>query len=299
MAEKPVSIAAYVWPGYEPMFLARNEGWLDAQRVRLAETTSATDSLKAIAEGRADGAALTLDEVLQARANGLLLSVVMIFDLSAGADMLVARSDIKKLADLKGRRLGFEQGAVGEMMLNAALRAANLTREDVKLVRLPVNRQREAWARDQLDVVITYEPVACHLLAQGGRKLFDSGQIPGAIVDVLAIRSEVLDRRHANAIRHLIAAHFRALDHLHRNPQDSVYRMAPRLGLPATKVLSLFKGLVLPEAAENYHLLAGTSPELLASARKLSVAMVASGLLKQEVPLASLIRADYLPTDFQ
>jgi NitT/TauT family transport system substrate-binding protein len=115
----------------------------------------------------------------------------------------------------------------------------------------------------------------------------------------LAIRNDVLDRSHARAIRHLIAAHFRALNHLTRNQQDTAYRMAPRLGLPAAHVLSVFKGLMLPGAAENYRLLAGTSPELLPGARKLSAAMVKNGLLKRDDPLTALIRADFLPTDFQ
>ncbi len=299
LADKPITIAAYVWPGYEPIFLAQSEGWLDPQRVHLVETTSDTNSLTALAEGKVDGAALTLDEVLRARAQGLPLSVVMIFDLSAGADMVVARSSIKTLADLKGRRIGFEQGAVGELMLTESLRAAGLTKEDVTLVMLPVDQQRQAWQNDQVDAVVTFEPIASQLLAQGGRKVFDSGQIPNTIVDVLAIRSDTLDRNHAAAIRHLLAAHFRALDHLNRNPQDAAYRIAPRLGVSAENLLSLYKGLLLPDAAENYRLLAGASPELLASARKLSAIMIKNGLLKQDAPLSSLIRADFLPTDFR
>lgn len=297
--DKPIAIATRIWPGYDLMYLARSEGWLAAEQVRLVEMSSGQDSLKALAEGKMDGAAMTLDEVLQARAGGLPLSVVMIFDISAGADMLVARPGIKTLADLKGRRIGFEPGSVGEMMLVESLRAAGLTQEDVTLVMLPITQQREAWSRDQVDAAVTFEPVATQLLAQGALNLFDSRRIPNTIVDVLAMRSDRLDRSHAGAIRNLIAAHFRALEHLQRNPQDAAYRMAPHLGLPAEDFLSAFKGLMLPDAAYNYRLLAGTSPELLPSARKLSAIMVKSGLLKQDDPLTNLIRADFLPTDFQ
>jgi NitT/TauT family transport system substrate-binding protein len=298
-ADKPIAIASRVWPGYELVYLARSEGWLDAQRVRLVEMSSGQDSVKALAEGKVDGAAMTLDEVLQARASGLSLSVVMIFDISAGADMLVARPDIKTLADLKGRRIGFEPGSVGELMLVESLRAAGLTKEEVTLVMIPITQQREAWSRDQVDAVVTFEPVGSQLLAQGALNLFDSRQIPNTIVDVLAIRSDRLDRSHGRAIRHLLAAHFRALTHLNRNPQDAAYRMAPHLGLPASNFLSAYKGLLLPDAAHNYRLLAGASPELLASARKLSAILVKSGLLNRDDSLTTLICADFLPTDFQ
>lgn len=295
--DKPISIASGIWVGYEPMFLARNEGWLDARRVRLVETASATDSLKALAEGKVDGAALTLDEMLKARANGVPLSAVMIFDISAGADMLVARSGIKQLSDLKGRRIGFEQGAVGSLMLASVLRAAGLTKEDIKQIPLTIDSHRNAWARNQVDAIITYEPVASQLLAQGAVKIFDSRQVSNTIVDVLAIRGDVLDGNHAAAIRHLISAHFQALDYLNRNPQDAAYRMATHLGLPVSDVLPAFKGLLLPDAINNRRMLTGSPPQLLDTARKVSAIMVEGKLLSRDDAFIALIRTDFLPAD--
>ncbi|MBI5922632.1 MAG: ABC transporter substrate-binding protein [Betaproteobacteria bacterium] len=299
MADKPVSIAVSVWIGYEPILLARSKGWLDERQVHLVEVASATDCLKLLAEGKVDGAALTLDEALIGRARGIPLSIVMIFDVSTGADMLIARLGIKQLNDLKGRRIGYEPGAVGALMLDQVLRAAGLKKEDVKLVALAIDKQHDAWTHDKVDAAINYEPVASQLLASGGHKLFDSRQIPNTILDVLAIRGEILDHPHASAIRQLISAHFRAIGHLNRNPQDAAYRMATHLGLSPANVLSAFKGLVLPDAVNNYRLMTGPSPELLRTARKLSEIMVKNELLKQDDTMISLIRADFLPTDFQ
>jgi NitT/TauT family transport system substrate-binding protein len=279
------------------MFLASREGWLDARQVRLHETNAATESLQALADGKVDAAALTLDETFKARQDGQMLTVVMIFDISAGADMLLARPGIATLAELKGQRVGFEQSSVGELLLAEILRAGSLSRDDLKLVPLSVDKHLAAWRQNELDAVVTYEPVASDLLEQGAHRLFDSRQIPNTIVDVLAIRNDRLELN-AAAIRHLLQSHFKALDHLRRNPQDAAYRMASHLKLPALDVLPAFKGLVLPDAANNYRLLAGAKPELLATARKLSAVMVRSGLLKQDDSLDALIRADFLPTDF-
>jgi NitT/TauT family transport system substrate-binding protein len=293
--DKPVSVAAHVWPGYELMFLARNEGELDTKLVNLVETASATESLQALAEGKVDGVALTLDEVLRVRAKGMPLSVVMIFDVSAGADVLVARPGIKKLADLKGRRIGYESGALGALMLAEVLRSGGLTKKNVQLVSLTIDKQRDAWVSGQVDALVTYEPVSSQLFAQGAVKLFDSRQIPNTIVDVLAFRSEVLDRSHAAAIRHLLASHFHALNHLNHNPHDAAYRMATRLGLQEDQVLLAFKGLLLPDAINNRLLLAGSAPPLRDSARRISALMVEEGLLPHDDSLAALIYADYLP----
>lgn len=295
LAEPPISVASHIWVGYEPMFLARDENWLDKKQVRLHETTSATESLQALAEGKVDGAALTLDEVFKARQEGQKITVVMIYNISAGADMLLARAGLTTLAELKGQRIGFEQSSVGELLLSEILLAAGLARDDVKLVPLSVDKHLDAWQRNELDAVVSYEPVASELLARGAHKLFDSRQIPNTIIDVLAMRTDLLDS-HASAIRHLVQSHFKALDHLKRNPQDAAYRMAGHLKLKAADVLPAFKGLVLPDAAYNQRLLAGTTPELLLTARKLSAIMVKSQLLKEDDSLNSLIRADFLPS---
>jgi NitT/TauT family transport system substrate-binding protein len=290
-------IASHVWPGYELLFLARAEGWLDASRVALLETASATESMRALAEERADGAALTLDEVLRLRAGGVPLSVVLVFDISAGADVLLARPGIERLAALRGRRIGVERGAVGALILGQALREAGLSAGEVMPVALSIDRHEAVWREGDLDALITYEPVAGRLLDAGARRLFDSRSLPDTIVDVLAIRTAVLDGGSGEAVRHLIAAHLRGLAHLASHPQDAAFRMAPRLQLPPDRVLATFRGLVLPDRDNNRRLLAGPAPALLASARRLSALMVALGLLPREDALAGLLRAAFLPGD--
>ncbi|MDO9067107.1 MAG: ABC transporter substrate-binding protein [Deltaproteobacteria bacterium] len=233
----------------------RSEGWLDTQQVRLVEMSSGQDSLKALAEGKVDGAAMTLDEVLQARASGLPLSVVMIFDISAGADMLVAYPGIKTLADLrdsenikipflvwcavctvavnandsgssgdvrtahhtqtngvsiistslKGRCIGFEQGSVGELMLVESLRAAGLTKENVTLVMLlPITQQREAWSRDQVDAVITFEPVALNCWRKGRSTFLIVGK--SLTLSLMSWRYAVIDSIGATPARFAICS---------------------------------------------------------------------------------------------
>ena len=294
-SDKPIAIASHIWVGYEPMFLAQREGWLDKNQVQIVETVAATESMQALATGKAQAAALTLDEVFKARQDGQKLTVVLIYDISAGADMLVARSGIAKLTDLKGQRIGYEQSSVGELLLSEILIASGLSRDEVKLVPLSVEKHVDAWKNKQFDAVVTYEPVASELLAQGTHKLFDSRQIPNTIIDVLAIRTDVLES-HASAIRHLIQNHFKALEYITKNPQDSAYRMAEHLKLKSSEVMPAFKGLLLPDAAYNRRLMSGATPELLVTARKLSAVMAKYQLLKQEDSLSLLIRDDFLPT---
>ena len=296
---KPITVAAHIWPGYEPMFLARSEGWLDAQQVSLLETATSTESIQALMDNKADAAALTLDETLKARAMGLPLTVVMVFNISVGADMLVADKSIKTLRDLKGKRVAYEASSLADVMLVNILQQASLNEQDVKLVKVGINKQVAAWQRKQADAFVTYEPVATQLLSSNMHKLFDSRQIPNTIVDVLVVRQDVIDAAHSKAIRHLISAHFRALSHLKHNPQDAAYRMSEHLKIDAQKVLGAYKGLLLPDADNNYLMLADENPPLLVSARKLAALMQQHKLIDHSDDLSSLIDAGYLPKDFE
>lgn len=291
----PLRIASHVWPGYEFMFLARRHGELPEDQVRLLEMPSATDSLHALSAGFVDGAALTLDEVLRARADGVPLAVVAVLDISAGADMLLARPEIATLRELAGKRIGVEHSGVGTLMLDAALKASGLTPADVRRVRLPAHEQETAWLMNHIDAVVTYEPTAGRLLAHGARRLFDSRAIPESIVDVLAVREEALLTKPA-ACRLLVAAHFRALASWQAAPDAASAALAVRLGVAAADVPAQFKEIHLPDITTNRHLLGGSAPPLATAARKMASAMRAADLLATTDDRAGgLVRADFLP----
>jgi len=293
-ASTPLRIAAHVWPGYEFMFLARQENWLDQQQVKLVETNSATASLQALKDGLVDGAALTLDEALRARDMQIPLTIVLVFDISAGADMLLAKPSIEQLSDLKGKRIGVEQGALGAVMLSQALQAGGLTPSDTEQVSLTIDNHKSAWQAGKVDALITYEPIAGQLLSTGARRLYDSRQAPNMIIDVLAMRQNVLNS-HKSAIKHLIAAHFQALQHFQSNTPDASYRMATHLNVVPEKVTSNYKGLLLPNIKYNHLLIGSEKPQLLQSTQLLSAIMLKSNILSQPSPSLNLFTSDFLP----
>lgn len=290
----PLTIASHIWPGYELMFLARRQGWLDGSRVQLLETTSATRSMALLREGQAMGAALTLDEVLRGRQDGIDLAVVLVFNISAGADVLIVRPDILRLDHLANKRIGVESSGLGALMLRKVLGSAGLQRRDVIVVPLTIDTHQAAWDSGEIDALITFEPVASILLENGATRLFDSRSIPDTIFDVLAIRRDRL-REYREAVQHLIAAHFRALDHLRTNPVDASYRMAERLGVAGPEVLSLFRGLVLPDIHANRRLLSGPNARVLDIAHQLAEGSLGevSHIRPEEIP-QTLVTADYL-----
>lgn len=292
---EPITISTVIWPGYEPLALAHEMGWLDKKLVKLIQSASATDSIRLFEEGKIDAAGLTLDEVLRLRDKGIAVSVILICDISAGADMLLARHDIQHLSDLKGRSIAAENGALGALMLHQVLMASGLRLEDIKPVTITIDKQVDAWKLGIIDAAVSYEPVASEIIKLGGKKLFDSRQIPNFIFDVIAVRTSVLNEAHDEALRHLVAAHLKGLRYININPVDAAYRMSPRFKLPPDQVMATFKGLVLPDLYNNIRLLDSNSSIVMKRANVIAGVMQQAGILQQQANLNSLLRPDYLP----
>jgi NitT/TauT family transport system substrate-binding protein len=237
---------------------------------------------------------LTLDELLRLRDQGLALEIVLVFDVSRGADMLLARPGVRTLAALRQRRIGVEDTALGTLLLTLVLERAGLRREDVVVHRIAYERHEAAWLGNEVDALITYEPVAGRLGAHGARQLLSSRQLPDTIFDVLAVRSDVLGR-HGETLREGLAAYFKALDYLRQNPWDAAYRVAPRLQVSAEGMIESLRGLELPDRIGNLRYLAGADSPLLQAALRLSPIMQQAGLLSRPVDTRQLLTSAYLP----
>lgn len=289
----PLRVGSIVFPGYELLFLARELGLLEERRVRLVEMSANTDVIRCLAVGQLEAAALTLDEVISARADGVDLRVIAVLDLSAGADVVMARPGIRSLDELAGKSIGAEEGATGAVMLGALLEAAGLKVAQVRKQAMQLPHSVEVYAAGKVDAIVTAEPWAGLLEAQGARRLFDSRSIPGRIVDVLTVTAAAAER-HGDSLRHLVAAHLAALAQFRAAPQRHAAAMAQRLQIQPEEVPGAFRGLDMPDAAGNAEMLApgGT---LQSGARALQDVMLGMGLLSARQDLRSLLDPRFLP----
>ncbi|WP_374437964.1 ABC transporter substrate-binding protein [Inhella sp.] len=292
--QRPLRLGSIVFPGYEPLFLARELGWLAPERVRLVELMSNTDTLRALAVGHLDAAQLTLDEFLTAVHDGVEMRIVNVLDLSEGADAVMAHPQLPVGAPLAGKRIAVEESAAGAVMLASFLHAQQLQPEQLKRVPSTLVESVDLLRRGEVDLVVSAEPWITQLEAQGARRLFDSRAIPWRIVDVLAVRSDALPQ-HAGHLAAALKAHFDALAHWQRQPEDAARRTAARLQLAPEQVPHALRGLRQPDAATARRWLSPGSP-LLERALALQAVMLKAGLLQQPRELADLFDTRFLPT---
>jgi NitT/TauT family transport system substrate-binding protein len=176
--EQSLRLGTNVWPGYEPLYLARHRGDLTKDKVHLVEFSSSSQTIQAYRNNLIDAAALTLDEVLLLLESGETPKIILVMDISNGGDVIIGQSDMTSLADIKGKNVGVENGALGAYMIARALEIAGLDRKSINIVPLDVNEQKKAFLQHKIDAVVTFDPVSSNLIKSGGQLLFDSSQLP-------------------------------------------------------------------------------------------------------------------------
>jgi NitT/TauT family transport system substrate-binding protein len=197
------------------------------------------------------------------------------------------------LDNLGGKRIAVEEGAMGAVMLSSLLHAAQLRVEEVKKVAMTLDSSLKVFSSGKVDAIVTAEPWATKLEAQGAQRIFDSSRIPGRITDVLAVRADVLDTQ-ADAIRALVAAHFEARQFFLAQPAQASIHMAARLQTPVEEVPASLRGLQLPDAAENRRLLE-EGGNFHRTALELQRVMFEAGLLRKQSGPDELVDTRYLP----
>lgn len=280
--DHPLRIGTNVWPGYEPLYLARSQGYFDNTPIHLVEFNSATEVIRAYRNGAIEAAALTMDEVLLLEQNKLEPQVVLVMDFSNGADVILGQPGINNIKGLTGKRVGVESTALGAYTLSRALSRHDMTPLDIEIVQLPLNEHEEAFTTGKVDAVVSFEPVKTRLLKAGAKQLFSSSEIPGEIVDVLVVRKRYL-QQHPDAVRTLTRQWFKSLAYLHKYPRQAADAMALRLGISPDELLVSFKEIHIPDQAENRQWLGGATPGLLDTTKRLEQIMSQHRLIQRPV----------------
>jgi NitT/TauT family transport system substrate-binding protein len=286
--DTPLRIGTNVWIGSEPLYLARELGKLDPANVQLVEYPSASEVLRAFRSQAIDGMVISLDELFGLAVDGLAPRVILVVDVSHGADVVVGRAGMRSMQDLKGKSVAVESGALGGFVLSRALALANMQPADVNVVHLDTNEQPGAFEKGKVDGAVTFDPYRTQFLKMGAVTLFDSTKIPGEIVDLVAVRQSVLDKR-PKAVQALLTGWFAAIDYMQRDPKDAARRMGIRQQTSGEQFLEAQRGLHVPSREENLKMLGGSPPELAVSGKRLMTLMLEAKLLRQPVEIESVL----------
>jgi len=295
--DKPLRIGSSPWPGYEPLYLARDLGYFDDIKVNLFELPSSDISLESFRNRSTDIATLTLDGILELLSEGVRLKMILIMDVSHGGDVALASPDIKTLADLKGKRVAAVNIPLGVYMVSRMLEKAGLERKDIELSLMAETQQEAIYAQGKADVIVTYDPVKTKLQNAGMKVLFDSSEIPNEIFDILVVHEDVYQSRKRDLCR-LVDRWFKALDYIQTNQQDAAVRISRRLDVTVEEYNDMMKGIVIPDKSKQQDFLGGENPGIYGAAEKLRNIMLKEKMLKGKVDYNNTVDSSFVECSY-
>ena len=160
LAETAVSVGLSGWTGFAPLTLAKQAGIFEKNGldVTLTKIPQASRHL-ALASGDVQCAATTVETWISWNANGVATKQIFQMDKSYGADGMVVRSDVAKIADLKGKAIAASApGTSPYFVLAWMLKQNGLSIKDVKVVNMEPGPAAQAFVAGQNDAAMTYEP---------------------------------------------------------------------------------------------------------------------------------------------
>src|SRR5271170_7596936 len=155
-------------------------------------------SLDAFVAKNVDACAMTNMEALDMpAAAGVDTTSIIVGDYSNGNDAVLVRHNLT-LGQIPGKRVLLVEKTVSQYLFERGMALNNLSGElkRVKFVNTSDSDIAGAFLSDtSQNVVVTWKPLVSQILkGKGITKIFDSSKIPGEILDLMVVRSDVLNR---------------------------------------------------------------------------------------------------------
>lgn len=292
--EVTVRMGIQPWIGYGQWHVAQAKEMLAAKGIKLEliELKSDAEQSAAFASGRIDVDNIAAHTALLLKSQGIGLKVVMVEDNSTTADAILARGDIKSIADLKGKKVAYEQGATSDLLLHAALKANNMTLQDIQAVPMPAADAGAALIAGRVEAAVTYEPYITSALKESNqiRMIYDAAKHPGLISDVL-VTSDKFASEKLEVVKTMVQVWYQAVAEYGLNKTECRKIISEAVGEKPEDLDSAFEGVHYWGKTENESQFAAytkdTLPMILQSAKD-------SGIITADVDVNSAVDDQYL-----
>lgn len=192
-------VAWSIYAGWMPWGYAADHGivqkWADKYGITIEVTqfNDYVESMNQYTAGAYDAVTLTnMDGLSIPAAGGVDTTAVIIGDFSAGNDAVILKGQ-SDLAAIKGQTVNLVEFSVSHYLLARALETVGLAERDVKVVNTADPDMVGAFQTPDVTAMVTWNPMVSEIAAlPQAHKVFDSAQIPGEIIDVMAANTGVL-----------------------------------------------------------------------------------------------------------
>ncbi|MEO0959808.1 MAG: putative urea ABC transporter substrate-binding protein [Pseudomonadota bacterium] len=194
-------LAWSIYVGWMPWGYLEDSGIMDkwAEKygidVEIVQINDYVESINLYTAGQFDGVSATNMDTLSIPAGGGVDTTALIVgDFSNGNDAIILKGE-GGLADLAGKPVNLVELSVSHYLLARGLDSVGLGEADLSgVINTSDADMIAAFATDDVEAVVTWNPLVSTILEEpNATKLFDSSDIPGEIIDMMVVNTEVLE----------------------------------------------------------------------------------------------------------
>ena len=285
----PVAIGMSGWTGFAPLTLAKEAGIFKKNGLDVTiKKIPQKDRHLAIMSGDIQCAATTVETWIAWNAAGVATTQIFQLDKSFGADGMVVKPTIVRIADLKGKTVAADApGTATYFTLGWMLKKNGLSIKDVNVVNLAPQAAANAMIAGtaQIDAGMTYEPFLSAVRAkpEAGKIIATTLDYP-MIMDTFGCTPKFL-AENAKAAQALTDSYFQALEMIKADPKKSFEIMGADVKQTAEAFEASQKFLRWQDKAANQKFFAGEHAAFSKEAAELLLEM---GIIKQLPDMSKL-----------
>lgn len=244
--------------------------------------------LEALSAGAVDVGVVGNAPPVFAQAGGFAIRIIGVADGAQNNNALLVpqTSDVRKIADLKGKRVAVAKGSSGHYLLLAALRQAGLEARDVNLAYVsPVDAQN-AFLNGHLDAWAVWYPYVGQAIARGARVLADGSAWPETGLSFTVANVQALDDpRRAEQLSDLLSRLARAQAWATAHPVEWGKALAETTRLPLPLVQDML-------SHQNLQFVP-ISPAIIALQQRLADTFVEARLIPRPIQVEAIFDARF------
>ncbi len=199
----------------------------EKQRVSVFSFSNPADQKTALLAGSLDMCGTTLAHAIHSASMGQPVVVVAALCNKSSALVVKKGGPVNKVADLKGKKIGYVPGTMHEILLRETLTRNGLSpNKDVHLVRVDFFDMGTALARGGIDAFLSGEPFPTMAVDQGYGEILSYPYYEESIGTINAgmlVERKTIEN-HSELVQTLVNAHVRATEYLETHPDEWLKR---------------------------------------------------------------------------
>lgn len=236
-AKKEFNVCWTIYAGWMPWGQIATSGIIDKWaakygiKIHVTQLNDYIESINQYTAGQFDGCTMTnMDALTIPAAGGVDSTALILGSYSEGNDGIVLKGKGKTLNDLKGMKVYLPELSVSHYLLVRGLEKAGLAEKDVTVVNTSDADIVSAFATRSVQAAVAWNPQLFSIKATPETtEVFDSSQVPGELIDMMVVNSEVLKDNPALG-KALTGAWYEMMSKMKAGDTDALNAMAAASG---------------------------------------------------------------------